>query len=359
MRFEGVIRVLVVDDSATVRSIVSKGIERDPAVEVCGLASNGRVALEKIPVCAPDLVILDIEMPEMDGLATLTILRQQYPALPVLIYSTLTERGATATIQALLRGANDYVTKPSSLGQSGGVDAHLRDDLLPRVRALVAPRQARRPVTSMSLMPAPVDAARARVLAVGASTGGPTALAKLVAGLPADLPVPVLVVQHMPALFTRALAEQLDAIGRIRVAEAVSGTVPAPGEVWIAPGDFHLQVETWGENAVLRTHQGALENSCRPSIDVLFRSVARVYGARSLAVVLTGMGSDGVEGAAEIRRAGGRVLAQDESSSVVWGIPRFVLERGLADAAVPLECMADEILARIQRSAISRPVSRR
>jgi two-component system chemotaxis response regulator CheB len=345
MSAETPVRVLVVDDSATVRSIVSRGIERDPGLEVCGVAANGRIALEKITVCTPDLVILDIEMPEMDGLATLTVLRSRHPALPVLIYSTLTERGAAATIGALLRGANDYVTKPSSLGRSGGIDAHLRDELLPRVRALVAPRVTRRIAAPT---PRPLAGApRARVLAMGASTGGPTALARLVAELPADLPVPVVVVQHMPALFTRALAEQLDAVGRIRVAEARPGTVLSPGRVWIAPGDHHLQVEAWGDEKVLRIDQREPVNSCRPSIDVLFRSVAEVYGDRALAVVLTGMGSDGVEGAQAIRRAGGRVLAQDESSSVVWGIPRFVIERGLADAAVPLEHMAGEILARL------------
>jgi len=338
-----------------VRRLVTRVLEEEADIEVVGVAANGRIALAKIAQLAPDVVTLDIEMPEMDGLATLAELRPRWPRLPVIMFSTLTERGADATLEALSLGASDYVTKPTGLHNAAEALAAVRADLLPRIRALhgrgarfaPGPSPAPAPVGPIAAPPVaapprPADA-RIDVVAVGVSTGGPNALAELLPALPADFPVPIVVVQHMPPVFTRMLANRLDSRSAVSVIEAEGGEVLVPGQVHIAAGGRHPALARQGTAVVTVANDDPPENSCRPAVDVLFRSVASLYGTGALAVVLTGMGQDGLRGAEALRAAGGLILAQDEASSVVWGMPGFVAKAGLADAVLPLDALAAEI----------------
>ncbi len=354
------IQVLVVDDSVVVRRLVTTALEADPELEVAGSAADGRIALAKIEQLRPDVVTLDVEMPVMDGLTALREIRARWPSLPVIMFSTLTRRGAAATLDALALGASDYVTKPSGVGDPGRALEAVRAELIPRVKALCARGSAvvdGRAIAARPLRPSARRAppSRVDVVAIGVSTGGPNALARLLPALPATLPVPVLVVQHMPPMFTRILAERLDASSALRVVEAADGDVLEPGGVWIAPGGRHMVVERVDGRCEIRTSLDPPEHSCRPAVDPLFRSVVRCYGPHVLALVLTGMGNDGSEGAEAVREAGGQVLVQDEASSVVWGMPGYVARAGNADAIVPLEQMHGEILARLAvgRGALS------
>lgn len=363
------IRVLIVDDAVTVRRLVADALSIDPALRVVGAAANGRQALERIPQLQPDIVILDIEMPEMDGLETLLELRRRHSKLPVIVYSSDTHHGASATLDALWLGAKDYVTKTGATSLDAAIE-HIRSELLPRIHALCDedldarsateaqnalarardPRDPRRgdsksaaPYRSRDMLPP----GRVEVLAIAASTGGPSALSVVLSDLPADLPVPVLVVQHMPPRFTGYLAERLAAKCRLRIAEAVPGAPLAPGRVWIAPGDFHMTVERSGAQVVTQLDRNRPENSCRPSADPLFRSVADVFGAGALCVVLTGMGQDALRGCRIVAGARGQILVQDEATSVVWGMPGNVAREGLADRVLPLEQLGEEILRRV------------
>lgn len=343
------IRVLVVDDAAVVRRIVAELLTADAEIEVVGTAPHGRAALASLPGLAPDLITLDLEMPELDGLETLVQLRRQYPALPVIMLSGRTERGATATLDALARGASDYVTKPANLGSLALARAQLRDDLIPKIKALAGRTRRVAPARSPAPAPprvAPTVPSRIDVLAIGVSTGGPNALSAICGSLPAEFPVPIVVVQHMPPLFTRILAERLSVQSALTVREAADAQWLEPGVVLIAPGNFHMALRREGERVQAVLHQNVPENSCRPAVDVLFRSVAEVYGARALGLVLTGMGQDGLRGAEAIHAAGGRLLAQDEASSVVWGMPGAVVAAGLADRVLPLAAIAGELVDR-------------
>lgn len=364
------IRVLVTDDSVVVRRLVTNVLSSSPGIEVIGSAPNGRIALAKIDQLNPDLVTLDVEMPDMDGIETLIAIRERRPDLPVIMFSTLTERGAAVTLEALMRGANDYVTKPANVGSVNEAMERVRNDLVPRVHSLcgspapaVAPRSVR-PHTPAPRRPRSVVPSRIDAVVVGISTGGPSALAHVVPLLPPDLEVPVLIVQHMPPMFTRLLAERLDRTTALVVAEAAGGESAAPGTCWIAPGDRHLVVDPVGTApggvaaARLRLDDGPRENSCRPAVDALFRTAAGVYGPHLLAVVMTGMGQDGLIGSEHVAQAGGQVIVQDEASSVVWGMPGSVAQAGLADAVLPLETIPDEIARRVAVGRVgSRPVS--
>jgi two-component system, chemotaxis family, protein-glutamate methylesterase/glutaminase len=350
------IRVLIADDAVVIRRLVSNCLAEDSDIEVVGTAANGQIALAKIEQVNPDLIILDVEMPVLDGLQTLAAIRKSYARLPVIMFSTLTERGAAATLDALSLGASDYVTKPANVGSVGIAIQRVRDELIPKIKALCgrapslpirAPaRVSMEAAPRLDLRPAsfvPVD-----ILAVGVSTGGPNALSVLLQLLSKDFPVPIVIVQHMPPMFTRLLAERLAAVSGFPTREGEAGAVLRPGEVWVAPGGLHMEVEKTVGGVRLRTHEGPPENSCRPAVDVLFRSVAKVYGAGTLSVVLTGMGQDGLRGCECIREAGGRVLVQDESTSVVWGMPRAVSQAGLAEKVLPLPALAEEINRRVQ-----------
>ncbi len=377
------IRVMVVDDSVVVRKIVTDVLSQDPDIEVVGTAVNGRVALAKIEQLRPDLVTMDIEMPEMDGIEAVRQIRKTRPRLPVIMFSTLTERAASATFDALAAGADDYVTKPANVGSVARSMESVRDQLVPRIRALTgrppAPRGApgasspptpavagapTPPAASSTptVVPVPISAPSVRtsprVLVIGSSTGGPEALSRVLEALPASLPVPVLVVQHMPPIFTAQFANRLDRLCALHVVEATADTVLAPGTVHIAPGDHHLTVVSpRGPAGPVRTRlgRGEPENFCRPAVDVLFRSAVEAYDGAVLSVVLTGMGHDGRAGCGAVRAAGGRVLVQDQATSVVWGMPGAVATAGYADEVLALS----DIPHAVQRwlPAPARPVA--
>lgn len=347
------IRVLVVDDSVIIRSRVSKILSLDPELQVAGVAANGIIALAKISQVNPDVIILDIEMPEMNGLETLAAIRKTYPDLPVIMFSTFTTTGAIATLDALSLGANDYATKPSNLGSIEAINEHITQYLVPKIKlfakqstdleiSISQPTQEDVVIAKQRKLDERVD-----VVVIGVSTGGPNALACLLPQLPSSFPVPILIVQHMPPMFTKLMAQRLAAKCQIQVEEGFPGAVIAPGQAWIAPGNFHLVVEKYGDVVRLNTNQAQPENSCRPAVDVLFNSVAKVYGKGVLAVVLTGMGKDGLRGCESIHSVGGQIIVQDKKSSVVWGMPGFVANAGLADKILPLDLIADEIIMRL------------
>jgi len=336
-----------------VRQMLADVIGRDPEIEVVGVAANGRIALERIPQARPDMVLLDMMMPEMDGLETVKAIRRTDRQLPIIIVSAVTERGAAITLDALSAGATDYWTKPKNAKGVEDAKALIRQELIPKIKALTRktvapPAVVRSPVRQARPEAAPPRRpSRVELLAIGSSTGGPDALAALLAELPRTFPVPVVIAQHMPPIFTALLAERLSARSPLRIREATAGQVLRPGEVWIAPGDQHMVLSRDNNKVSLEMHREAPENFCRPSIDVLFRSVAQAYGAGALAVVLTGMGNDGTLGCERIRDQGGQILAQDEASSVVWGIPGSVVRAGLADAVFSLSDMPLEISRRV------------
>jgi two-component system chemotaxis response regulator CheB len=343
------IGVLIVDDSVVIRRLVSDVLAADPDIEVLGTASNGKIALDKLDQLSPDVVTMDIEMPVMDGLQTLRELRKVRPRLPVVMFSTLTERGGTATLEALSLGASDYVTKPANVGSVPQAMESVRTQLIPKIKALCwrPTATATAPVARTAARTTARPASRVDVVAIGSSTGGPEALQKVLPQLPADFPVPVLVVQHMPPLFTRLLADRLNKQCAVEVAEATDGAVLRPGLVLIAPGERHLTVVRRRDEVYVRLTDDPPENFCRPAVDPLFRSVSDVYGGNVLAVVLTGMGQDGRRGAEAVRSRSGHVYAQDAATSVVWGMPGAVTEAGLADRVLPIGDVARDIIASV------------
>jgi two-component system, chemotaxis family, protein-glutamate methylesterase/glutaminase len=358
----GRINVLVVDDSVVIRRLVTTVLDEDPDITVVGTAASGRIAINKLAQVAPDCVTLDMEMPDLDGLGTLRELRRTHPRLPVIMFSTLTERGAGATLDALALGANDYVCKPANVGSVPEAIASVRQQLVPKIKALCPPTLGSAPaaVRRAPAVPMPSRAVtptgRIDVLAIGSSTGGPDALTAVLPQLPASYPVPVVIVQHMPPVFTRMFAQRLDSKCALSVKEAEHGDLVVPGRVLIAPGDKHLELKRIGTSVVAQLTSAPPENFCRPAVDVLFRSVAQVYGGNALAVVLTGMGSDGARGAEVLRGAGAEVVAQDEATSVVWGMPGAVVGAGLAHRVLPLDRVATDMVtvaARARTSALA------
>jgi len=344
-----------VDDAVVMRRLLTEALKRDPRIEVVGTAPNGRIALQKIPQVNPDLVTLDMEMPDMDGLTTLRELRRTYPKLPVIMFSALTQRGAVSTLDALAAGADDYVTKPVESTDLAACIAQLEAELLPKIHAhcraltraaLAAPTA---PTANARTLP-PFAGARTsfELVCIGTSTGGPNALAELFQRLTSPLPVPVAIVQHMPPMFTKLLADRLNNIGGpLRCHEATDGEPMLPGHAYLAPGGRHLALRRNLDGTfVTRLTDTPPENSCRPAVDVLFRSAAE-SGAHTLAVVMTGMGSDGLHGARLIAARGGRILVQDEATSVVWGMPGAVAHAGLANSVHPLSTLAAEIIRRV------------
>lgn len=357
-----IIRVLVVDDSVVVRRMIGDVLGRDPMLEVVGVAPHGRIALQKIPQVNPDVITLDVEMPEMDGITTLKEIRKIYPKLPVIMFSTLTAKGAATTIEALSAGASDYVSKPANVGSVAEGLQRLEQDLIPKIKNLCRrsdivaaykpvlqstpgiPTACRFPA-ARNLTVSPVE-----ILAIGTSTGGPNALAEMFKSFPGDFPVPIVVVQHMPPLFTALLADRLTANSALKFSEGKEGESIRSGCAYIAPGGKHMEVMRIGGNPRVHLHEGPPENSCRPAVDVLFRSVVEQYGGGVLGVILTGMGHDGMRGCELIRERGGQVLAQDEASSVVWGMPGAVVQAGYADKILPLDQLCGEIVRRVRES---------
>jgi len=352
------IRVLVVDDAVVMRRMISEVLGADSDLEVVGSAANGKIALQKIPQVNPDVITLDVEMPEMDGLQTVRELRKTYPKLPVLMFSTLTLKGAGATLDALAAGATDYITKPANVGNVTEGLARLQAELIPKIklhcRHVLPPSGAIQPLppraagaTAIKLAPAKSAAVAPDIWCIGCSTGGPNALATLFSGITTPLPVPGLIVQHMPPLFTKMLAERLGKDSPNKFYEGEEGQLVEPGSVYIAPGGMHMEVVREGMRVRIHLQDNPPENSCRPAVDVLFRSVAAVYGPATLALIMTGMGQDGLRGCEFIRERGGRILTQDEATSVVWGMPGYIAQAGLADKVLPLAQIAAEILRRL------------
>jgi two-component system, chemotaxis family, protein-glutamate methylesterase/glutaminase len=344
-------RVLVVDDSVVMRGIVRHCLESDPEIEVVGVAANGNIALAMVEQYAVDTITLDLEMPEMNGLQTLRALRARGIHIPVILFSTLTEHGALATLDALAAGADDYVAKPTNAGNMQESLSRISLEVIPKIKALCwKARNSASPLAPAAASPlAGAAETRIEAVAIGTSTGGPNALAEVLGHIPADFPVPILIVQHMPPTFTRFLAERLTASSSLLVREATPAARIEAGQAWIAPGDFHMNLRREDSAIRLAVFRALPENSCRPSVDVLFRSVAEVYGRTALAVVMTGMGQDGLRGCEHIKEAGGQILVQDEATSVVWGMPGFVARAGLADSVLPLGDIAHEILRRVCR----------
>lgn len=358
-------RILIVDDSAVMRSLLRSVIGSDSSLEMVGAAADGESALNMMQSLRPDLALLDVEMPVMDGLVTLRKMRARNIRIPIIMCSSLTQRGAAVTIEALAAGASDYVAKPTGQTNLAAATRTLAQDLLPKIHALTATHVAppsvllpARSVVSSTVAPQPpahLPPAPPAVVVIGVSTGGPAALDVVLPQLPARFPLPVLIVQHMPELFTKLLAERLGRSCPLRVVEAVEGSAVVPGTVSIARGNWHLEVLAAARHGLpptLHLTQAQPENHCRPAADVLFRTAAAVYGGNILAVVLTGMGSDGLIGARLIHSQGGTVLAQDQATSAVWGMPGAIARAGIAHRILPLQAVAAEILRIVGRNEV-------
>ncbi|WP_323762340.1 chemotaxis response regulator protein-glutamate methylesterase [Maricaulis sp.] len=374
-------RVLVIDDSAVARGLMTRWVEEDSDLTLIGSAVDGEQGLKKAEELKPDLIILDVEMPKMDGLAALPLLLKAAPGCKIVMASTLTRRGGEVTIRALSMGAADYASKPQA-GRLAGAE-EFRRDLLSKLKALAprpippvptqnnvapAPAAPGAPV-ARSITPPPASApakkafapvakppqgrgatprhtGKPEIIAIGSSTGGPQALRDVIGAFPADVQAPIVIAQHMPALFTKILAEHLTKAGKLVCKEAEDNERLKPGCVYIAPGDFHMTIrkDAAGFYAVL--DQTPPINFCRPAVDPLFQSVAEVTRGAALGIVLTGMGHDGREGARMLRSVGGTILAQDEATSIVWGMPGAVAEAGLADEILSLADMGPGIVRR-------------
>jgi len=364
------LRVLVVDDTVVFRRVVSDALAGLAGVEVVGTASNGNLALSRIACLQPDLVTLDIEMPEKNGIEVLEAMRAQGLHAGVIVLSSLTTRGGEMTVRALELGAFDFITKPEGGAPAANI-ARLRDMLQPVIRAFEqrrdvrmmlrgqftpAPRPAVAPAPPVPARPHPVIPRRPRVgpplVLIGVSTGGPAALASLLPALPADLGAPVLIVQHMPALFTGPLAESLDRKSAMRVSEAGDGAIALRNGAYLAPGGRQMKLEAGPRGEVtLRLTDDPPENGCRPAVDYLFRSAALHFPGRSVAVILTGMGNDGTAGLRLLKRTGCVSIAQDEASCVVFGMPKEAIAAGLVDRIAPLNRVAEAIIRAVREGA--------
>jgi len=344
------IRVLVVDDSALMRKLISNLLDKDPEIEVIATAIDGCFALTKVEQMKPDVVTLDVDMPRMDGLTALGEMVSRYRT-PVVMLSSLTNRGAALTMQALEKGAVDFVCKPNGTANL----AEMADELISKVKAA-----ARANMSPLSGIPSAAPASKTgrtggqgsgsgRIIAIGASSGGPNALRHLLPRLPADIDAGILIVQHMPESFTAMLAHWLNEICELSVKEAEPGDLALPGRVLIAPGSLHMKARKTPHGCEVLLDAGALVNGHRPSVDVLFRSVAREFGAHATGLILTGMGGDGAAGLGEIKAAGGHTIAQDKDSSAVYGMPRVATEKGYAEKVLPLIEMPSYLSSRIGR----------
>jgi two-component system chemotaxis response regulator CheB len=344
---------MVADDSVVVRGLISRWLA-ESGVEVVATVPNGLFAISALDRVEPDIVLLDLDMPELDGMATLPRLLEKRPGLSVVVISTLTQRNADISLKCLSLGAVDYLPKPGS-NREVTTSLSFRQELIAKVQELARPR--RRPFSGAAITEAaplrPQPRSRAlpvmpRCLLIGASTGGPKAIADVLAGLGAAVlrSVPTLIVQHMPPIFTKVFAEHLQGMTGLPCREAEDGEAPLPGRVYVAPGGRHMGLSRDRDQKVtLRLDDGPPVNFCRPAVDVLFRDAAAAFGASALAVVLTGMGSDGLDGVKALAQTGAAVIAQDEATSVVWGMPGHVARSGLAHDVLPLDGIAAAIRA--------------
>lgn len=327
---------MLVDDSAIVRGFMRRWIDEEPRAELVKVCTDGAQAVSDVSSIRPDVIVLDIEMPNMDGLTALPQLRKAAPNARIIMASTLTKQGATQTVKALSLGATDFIAKPQASAM-GSVDSYRRE-LVEKIVAL-GERAGARPVSPpghFTLRPKPPTALKPAAMVVAASTGGPTALPAFLSPIARRIEAPILIVQHMPASFTPVLAEKLEAAIGKHCREAREGDVISDGSVLVAPGDFHMRIARCPAGRMIHLDKGDVVNFCRPAADPLFETAAAAYGSRLLCVVLTGMGHDGRAGAGKIAQAGGRVIVQDEASSVVWGMPGAVAQAGYAEAVKPL-----------------------
>lgn len=350
------VRVMIVEDSVVIRGLFTRWLESDGNVRVVKSVADGAQAVAQLGACGAEVLILDIDMPVMDGLEALPKLLAVNPALKIVMSSTLTRRNAQISLKALSLGASDYITKPET---TRGVTSSetFRHELLEKVKALGAAARGRksgplqfaasgeqRPQAPYTLQLRPAPVVSPQVIAIGCSTGGPQALVQVLGKLGAKVNVPILVTQHMPVTFTAILAEHLAKVTQRPAKEAVSGETPLPGTIYVAPGGNHLLAHRQGGEIVLHVDDGPPENFCKPAADPMFRSLAAAYGPGVLAVVLTGMGHDGRDGARAIADAGGSIFVQDQATSVVWGMPGAIAEAGLASAILPLEEIAPRLI---------------
>lgn len=370
------LRILLADDSVTIRRLLTETLSSDATLEVCHSARDGQEALNQFSLVRPDVVVLDVEMPVMDGIEAVVAIRKLNLQVPIIMFSSLTTRGGDATLEALSHGATDYSTKPAHVGHLNDAINQIRNDLIPKIKHWGSwyQDQCRLPVTNPTTLhierKPPVTLRREpitsnptstirserplEIVGIGVSTGGPSALADVLKRIPKHFPIPIVITQHMPPLFTGLLAERLNQICPLSVHEAQEGATLEQGKVLVAPGNQHLVVERNGFQLRVHLDHGPQVNSCRPSVDVMFRSIAEKIGGTSVAVVLTGMGHDGLEGCRFIRSKGGKIVVQDQATSVVWGMPRAVAEAGLADHVLPLNHIADELirLSQVGRSGV-------
>lgn len=363
------LRVLVVDDTVLYRKIVSDVLEEIPGVEVVGSAHNGKAAVTKLATLKPDLLTLDIEMPEMNGIEVLEHIQKHAPQTSAIMLSTLTQEGGAMTMRALELGAFDFIPKPQS-GTMAENRKKIADAIIPMIRAFQkSPRitglkmpaaRPGRPQTAPALRSAPLPAAgrvrsrmtrsRSEIVAIGISTGGPNALANMLPRIPKDIGVPILIVQHMPPMFTQSLANSLASKCNIAVREAKQGEPVVPNTAYIAPGGKQMKIVAGadGKSRVIKITNDPPENSCKPSVDYLFRSVAHHYVGRATGVIMTGMGSDGTAGLKLMKQNGATIIAQDEATCVVFGMPKEAAETGLADSVLPLNQIADMIVKTVR-----------
>jgi two-component system chemotaxis response regulator CheB len=363
------VRVMLVDDSAVIRGLIARMIEGEPGLRVAASVGNGQMAVDRLKAHPVDVIILDIEMPVMDGLTAIPKLLAVKPDVKIIMASTLTEKNADISLRALQAGATDYVPKPTATREISGGDT-FKHELLEKIRqlGLVSRRPASTPGAAAAI-PTPKErvakplyekpvqlrsgggTVRPRVLAVGSSTGGPQALFQFFKDVRPDINLPVVVTQHMPATFTKILAEHIGKASGWPCTEAVDGELLKAGHIYVAPGNFHMMVERSGTNVVIRTNQNPPENFCRPAVDPMLRSLAVEFGGAVLAVILTGMGHDGRDGAKVLVEAGGTVLAQDEASSVVWGMPGAVATAGLCEAVLPIKELGPHVMGKLRTRA--------
>lgn len=344
------LRVLVVDDSVVMRRMLTRMLTEDPLFEVLGSARDGVDALAKVALYRPDVVTLDVEMPELDGIGALKLIHERHPEIKVIMLSSLTARGAAVSIDALMAGASDYIAKPDGSVVSPSSYDDLAAELKLKIKQLFhLGLQPAAPVAApvRRIVPPAGRATRIapEILVIGVSTGGPPALAALIPMIPKDFPLPIAIVQHMPPTFTRLLAERLAKLGNIEVVEAQEGMQLRPGLAVVAPGNFHMRLVRKLGGVQVALNQEEHENSCRPAVDVLFRSAAEIYGGAVIATILTGMGRDGLAGVQCLKKLGAPILAQDRATSVVWGMPGAVVEAGLADVVLPLNEIVPEVMS--------------
>jgi two-component system, chemotaxis family, protein-glutamate methylesterase/glutaminase len=349
-------RVMVVDDSAVVRGLVSRWVTESGQFDVVGTASNGRAAIDMVDRVQPDIVLLDLDMPELDGIGTLPHLLKKRPHMSVVVVSTLTQRNADISLKCLSLGALDCLPKPES-SREVTTSASFRGELIAKLRGLAASRHRKQAAQPATLRPEPVLRTLAtarprprtvapRCLLIGASTGGPRAVTQVIANLgPALQRVPVLIVQHMPPIFTAVFAEQLRVQSGVMAREPQHGEKLVPGLIYVAPGGRHMGLARGETQLTIRLDDGPQVNFCRPAVDVLFNDAAAVFGASALAVVLTGMGSDGTHGAQALVESGATVIVQDEATSTVWGMPGSIAKAGLAHEILPLDHIAPTVKA--------------